>query len=180
MLLISLLLAAAMAQQPPVPQPFPRPGDAPSRPAEPRPAETPVAPVVEERPSPLPAVEAPTAETLGVPVYPGAQFITSYDAGMGQQFYLFGTSASFTDLVAYYRNILRERGDLVFQAPATHQFNIGRFRRDTMAFPPSVTIKDYESAVSRGFPNPSPGASPEQFRTVIQVVPPPPAPPARR
>jgi len=180
MLLISLMLAAALAQQPPVPQPFPRPGAAaPARPAEqqPPPAEAP-APSPVEAPPPLPVLEAPSAETLGVGIYPGAQFITSYDAGMGQRFYLYGTTASFTDLVTYYRNLLRERGDLVFRAPATHQFNIGRFRDETMAFPPSVTIKDYESATSRGFPNPTAGATPEQFRTVIQIVPNPPG--ARR
>ena len=33
---------------------------------------------------------APTEATLGVPIYPGAQFITSYDAGRGQRFYIFG------------------------------------------------------------------------------------------
>jgi hypothetical protein len=125
----------------------------------------------------VPRPEAPSPETLSVQLYPGAQFIASYDAGSGQRFYLFGTNASFTDLVGYYRNILRERGDLVFEVPATHQFNIGRFRENTMSFPPSVTIKDYESSVSRGYPNPNPGADPERFRTVIQIVPPVPEPP---
>ena len=32
----------------------------------------------------------PTEAMLGVPIYPGAQFIASYDAGRGQRFYLFG------------------------------------------------------------------------------------------
>jgi hypothetical protein len=174
MLLISLTLAAAMAQQPPVPQPFPRPGTSPSRPATARPADdTPPPPVVET--PVLPGAEEPAADVLGVPVYPGAQFITSYDAGAGQRYYLYGTNASFTDLVAYYRNILRERGRLVFEVPATHQFDTGRFRENTMAFPPSVTVKDYESAVTRGYPNPHPGVEPEHFRTVIQIVPAPPA-----
>ena len=52
---------------------------------------------------------------LGVPIYPGAQFITSYDAGRNQRYYLFGTPASFVDLVAYYRTVLRQRGDLVYE-----------------------------------------------------------------
>jgi hypothetical protein len=177
MLLISLMLAVTLAQQPPVPQPFPRPGTTPSRPVEqPRPGDVAVQPLAQE-PPPLPGAEEPSAEALGVAIYPGAQFITSYDAGMGQRFYLYGTSASFTDLVTYYRNVLRERGDLVFRAPATHQFNIGRFREETMAFPPSVTVKDYESTVSRGYPNPTAGATPEHFRTVIQIVPVPPQAP---
>jgi hypothetical protein len=40
-----------------------------------------------------------------------------------------------------------------------------------MAFPPSVTIKDYESAVSQGYPNPKPGGLPPRFPTIIQIVP---------
>ena len=40
-----------------------------------------------------------------------------------------------------------------------------------MAFPPSVTIKDYQSEISRGYPNPKPGAQPARFPTVIQIVP---------
>ena len=98
--------------------------------------------------------------TLGVPLYPGAQFIASYDAGRGQRFHLFGSAAAFEVLVSYYRTLLKQRGDLVFPVPATHQFDIGRFREETMAFPPSVTIKDYESAVSQGYPNPKPARSP--------------------
>jgi len=115
-----------------------------------------------------------TEATLGVPVYPGAQFVASFDAGQGQRFYIFGSTASFVSLVTYYRTILKQRGELVFEAPATHQFDIGRFREQTMAFPPSITIKDYESAVSRGYPNPKAGVQPERFPTIIQIVPPPP------
>jgi hypothetical protein len=84
---------------------------------------------------------------------------------------LYGSAASFVTLVGYYRNVLKTRGELVFEAPATHQFDIGRFREQTMAFPPSVTIKDFESAVSKGYPNPRPGVDPERFPTVIQIVP---------
>jgi hypothetical protein len=29
--------------------------------------------------------QAPTEQTLGLPIYPGAQFITSKDAGRGQR-----------------------------------------------------------------------------------------------
>ena len=57
---------------------------------------------------------------LGVPIYPGAQFIASYDAGRGQRYYIFGSAASFVDLVTYYRNALKQKGELVFDAPATH------------------------------------------------------------
>ena len=72
---------------------------------------------------------------LGVPVHPGAQFLASYDAGQGQRYYLFGSAATFADLVAYYRNVLKQRGELVFDEPATHMFEVGRFREETMAFP---------------------------------------------
>ena len=40
-----------------------------------------------------------------------------------------------------------------------------------MAFPPSVTIKDYTFGGSPGYPNPTPGAQPERFPTIIQIVP---------
>jgi hypothetical protein len=162
-----LLLAFLLAQQPPVPQPFPRPG-----PATPRPEAPPPAPAGKAAPAP-PAIEGgePTEATLGVPVYPGAQFIASYDAGRGQRFYIYGTAASFVDLVAYYRTVLKQRGNLVFDVPATHQFDVGRFREDTMAFPPGVTIKDFQSEISAGYPNPKPGAEPARFPTIIQIVP---------
>jgi hypothetical protein len=113
----------------------------------------------------------PTEAMLGVPLYPGAQFLRSYDAGRGQRYYIFGSAASFADLVTYYRTTLKQRGELVFDVPATHEFDIGRFREETMAFPPGVTIKDYQSAASEGFPNPKPGGQPARFPTIIQIVP---------
>ena len=108
---------------------------------------------------------------LGVPIFPGAQFIASYDAGRGQRYYIFGTAATFVDLVAYYRTALKQKGELVYDVPATHEFDVGRYHEETMAFPPGVTIKDYESDVSRGYPNPKPGAQPARFPTLIQIVP---------
>ena len=113
---------------------------------------------------------------LGVPLYPNVQFLASYDAGMGQRFYIFGATASFVELVAYYRTLLKRNGDAVFDSPATHTFETGRFRDRSMAFPPSVTIKDYQTAVSQGYPNPKPGAQPPWFPTLIQIVPAPPEP----
>jgi len=169
---VSLLLVAALAQQPPAPQPFPRTGSQqPARPAPP--------PSQPSTPAPPPAAaKAPTAEEsgpgesqLGVQIYPGAQFLASYDAGRGQRYYLFGTTASFLDVVTFYRNVLKQRGELIFDAPATHQFDIGRFREETMAFPPSVTVKEFQSQVSQGYPNPRLNAQPARFPTVIQIVP---------
>ena len=116
----------------------------------------------------------PTEETLGFPIFPNAVFLTSYDAGRGQRYYLFGTNAAYVDLVQYYSVVLDERGDRVFSAPPTHIFEIGRFRRESMAFPPGVTIKDYTWNGSEGYLNPTLGASPERFRTVVQIMPAPP------
>jgi hypothetical protein len=155
--------------QPPVPQPFPRPGSSPpSRPAQPPPSQPATPPA---RPAPAQTEGAPTEAMLGVHIYPGSQFLASYDAGRGQRYYIFGSAASFVDLVTYYRTVLKQRGELVFDVPATHEFDVGRYREETMAFPPGVTIKDYQSDVSQGYPNPKPGGQPARFPTLIQIVP---------
>src|SRR2546425_13109090 len=99
MRVIALFCAALLSQQvPPVPQPFPRPGTAqPTRPpAQPAPG----APAATAPSTSKPDADAPGAALLGAPVYPGAQYLTSYDAGRGQRFYIFGSTASFLDLVA--------------------------------------------------------------------------------
>jgi len=158
-------------QQPPVPQPFPHPSA--SQPPKPgQPAAPPPAPATQpSAAAPAAADGAPTEAMLGVPIYPGAQFIASYDAGRGQRFYIFGSAAGFVDLVSYYRTVLKQKGELVFDVPATHEFDVGRFREDTMAFPPGVTIKDFQSDVSQGYPNPKSGGQPARFPTIIQIVP---------
>ena len=51
------------------------------------------------------------------PVYPSAQFLASYDAGSSQRYYVYGTTAPFTDIVTYYRTQLDEKGNLVFKEP---------------------------------------------------------------
>ena len=176
MTLLAALAFLVAAQQPPVPRPFPQPGSTSSRPTAPEPpapVATPSASAQTTEPA-TPSDEKPTEAMLGVPVYPGAQFITSYDAGRGQRFYLFGTTASFEMLVSYYRTMLKDRGDLVFEVPATHQFDVGRFREDEMAFPPGVTIKDFQSSLSGGYPNPDLDGEPKRFPSIIQVVPVPP------
>jgi hypothetical protein len=106
-----------------------------------------------------------------VPVFPTAQFLRSYDAGKGQRFYLFVSQASFAELVAYYRTVLKQRGYFVYEQSPTHVFEVGRFREDAMNFAPGVTIKDYTASGSRGYPNPRPGGQPSHFPTVLQIVP---------
>ena len=73
-----------------------------------------------------------------------------------------------------YQNALKNRGTLVFDAPATHIFEIGRFREETMAFPPGVTVKDYTWNGSTGYINPKKNTQPARFPSVIQIVPSPP------
>jgi len=172
---VMLFLAAMLAaQQPQAPKPFPQPGgqqpgkpEAPARPLPPQPPGS-------QNPS-VPAQAIPEAGppegSLGVPIYPGAQFLASYNAGRGQRFYWFGATASFVDVVGFYRSVLKQRGELIVDAPATHEFDVGRFREETMAFPPGVTVKDFQTQVSQGYPNPRLGAQPPRFPTVIQIVP---------
>lgn len=122
---------------------------------------------------------SPTEATLGFPIYPNARFLRSYDAGRGQRYFLFGTDSTFQDMVNYYSLLLDERGDLVFDEPATHVFEVGRFREETMAFPPGVTVKDYTWNGSEGYLHVGGEAGPQRYRTIIQIVPALPEPPGR-
>ena len=173
------------------PQPFPRPGGTPAQqpapagapPQTPRPATTPPpgGPPAAAAATPAPnTIETPTAATLGFPIYPTAQFIASYDAGRGQRYYLFGASAPYGDLVAFYRTQFKDKGDEVFTQPPTHMFQVGRYREETMAFPPGVTVKDWTWGGSQGYPNPRLGANPARYPSVIMIVPAPPVPATSR
>ncbi len=73
--------------------------------------------------------------------------------------------------MTYYRTVLKQKGELVYDVPATHEFDVGKYREETMAFPPGVTIKDFQSDISQGYPNPKPGGQPARFPTIIQIVP---------
>jgi hypothetical protein len=167
---LTIALAATAASQ--TPQPFPKPGTskpaAPSTPAT-QPARPPaVAPPTTGAPNPN---DVPTEATLGVQLFPGAEFLQSFDAGKGQRYYLFGTNASFTEIVNYYRTVLKQKGELIYDEPAIHEFDIGKFKEETMAFPPSVTVKDYTWGGSAGYLNPKRGKQPARFKTIIQIVP---------
>jgi hypothetical protein len=165
------------------PQPFPRPAAS-------APAVRPVVPAVSApapqsapaQPAPG-AADVPTAATLGISIYPSAQFLGSYDAGRAQRYYLFGTPAAYAEVVAFYQTQFDDRGDVVLKDPPTHMFDgepLPRFRDETMAFPPSVTVKDFTSGGRGGYPNPKLGAQPAQFPTVVMIVPAPPGTPAPR
>jgi len=174
---LSLLAATATTLSAQTPQPFPRPNtpstqkpaapNTPPPPAAPAPTSAPQAPSAPQ----TPASGAPTEAMLGAPLYPSAVYLTSYDAGRGQRFYLYGVNVPYAELVTYYKTVLKQKGDVLFEAPPTHQFETGRYRDESMAFAPSLTIKDYTYGGSTGFPNPKPGATPERFPTVLQIVP---------
>jgi hypothetical protein len=175
--LLVLIATSGMAAAQ-TPQPFPTPST-PSRPAQPPPAQPP--PATQKPPAPAPAPPSPSTtkpaapapaaapDLGGLPMYPNAVYLTSYDAGRGQRFYLYGVNLPFADAVTYYRTALKQKGDELFQSPPTHQFDIGRFREQDMAYPPTVTIKDYTFGGSAGYVNPT-GGQPERFPTVVQVV----------
>jgi hypothetical protein len=182
---LSVLLMITAAASGQTPQPFPRPSAGPPPQAT---APAPEAPPSQAPPAQAPPPEGPptaqsalaptdtgipTEATLGFPIYPTAKFITSYDAGRAQRYYVFGTTAPYTNLISYYQTLLDERGDQIFDEPPTYMFEVGRFRNETMAFPPGVTIKDW-TWNSQGYPNPTPGAEPARFPSIIMIVPAPP------
>lgn len=162
-----VITVASLSLNAQTPQPFPRAAE-PRQGQAPAPAPAPVAP---QSAQPAQPAVNPAVADLGFPVYPAAQFLGAYDAGRGQRYHLFGTTAAFADAVTYYRTQLNEKGNLVFKEPPTHMFEVGRFREETMAFPPGVTVKDWTWGGSQGYLNPKPGAQPARFPTVIMIVP---------
>ena len=196
-----VVLAAVLLSSPAfgqTPQPFPRPGEQP-RPATPAqppvntgsqsppPASKPSAPTPAAQPPAQPPVapaptdpRAPAAAVVWFPVFPNAQFLASYDAGRSQRYYIYGTTTPFADVVNFYRTQLDEKGNLVFKEPPSHMFEVGRFREETMAFPPGVTVKDWTWGGSQGYPNPKRGTPPQRFPTIIMIVPPQPVAPAAK
>ena len=190
-LVLSAWAVAAAAQ---TPQPFPRPGESrppasrstngsanqgqgqqPATASAPTPAAGQSAPAAGAAAPQATNPVAPRPEEVVFPVYPASQFLSSYDAGRGQRYLLYGTTAGFAEIVSYYRAQLGDKGDFVFKEPPTHVFEVGRFREETMAFPPGVTVKDWTWGGSQGYPNPKLGAQPARYPTIIMIVPPPPA-----
>ena len=183
-LIVAVLICVNVSAQ--TPQPFPRPGtQPPPKPTQPAPSSTqppattpPPAQTTPPRPAqppatqPSPEAKAPSATEVFFPIYPTAQFLASYDAGRGQRYYIYGATALFADVVTFYRTQLDEKGTLVFKEPPTHMFEIGRFREESMAFPPGVTVKDWAWGGSQGYVNPKPKGSPPRFPTIVMIVPP--------
>ncbi len=115
--------------------------------------------------------QAPLDAALGAPMYPAAVFLETIDAGKGgQQYHLYGTDAPYVDIVNYFKTTLKQGGRTIFQAPAMHQFELGRFQEQTMAYPPSIVVKDYLWNGSEGYLHAA-GTTQKRYRTIIQVVP---------
>jgi hypothetical protein len=176
-----LFAIASMTASAQTPQPFPRPNQPRTEPPAPPPGQKPPAPGPTTTAPPPPstaakpaapassATQSPAPDLGGLPMYPNAVFLTSYDAGRGQRYYLYGVNLPYLEAVNFYRTALKQRGEELFQSPPTYQFDIGRFREQDMSYPPSVTIKDYTWGGAAGYVNPK-GAQPERFPTIVQVV----------
>jgi len=145
-------------QRPPVPVPLPFPGvgQPTTRPGDPA--------------QQVAAGEAGELMVGNAPIYPAAEFLEEFDAGRGQRFYIYGSNLPFQDIVDYYRTRLRDNGREIFETPATRQFELGRFDDRTMAFPPSVVVKDYGWSGSEGYLFVD-GMTERRYRTIIQIVP---------
>ena len=163
-LLLPVLAVAQTAPPPPPPTrqnpPVPRPFPGVNQPATP--------------PAAVPAAElqAQPGEVMigNAPVYPAAEPLDEFDAGMGQRILIFGTNLAYEDIVAYYKARLRDNGREIFQAPAMQQFELGRFDERTMAQPPSIVVKDYTWGESPGYLHVN-GTTETRYRTIIQIVP---------
>lgn len=173
-------LALAQSGGAPVPSPFPgAPAPAPSTPRTPPatpPATPPTAPPVAAAPTAKPTAPAAAAAPAagpnlpGVPIYPAAEYLDTIDAGSGQSYVLYGTTAPYAEIVAYYRTALKNGGREIYRTPGIYQFDLGRFDDARMAYPPSVVVKDYADGTPAGFLFVS-GTTEKRFRTVIQIVP---------
>ena len=146
----------------PVPKPFPTSSPTPAPAAKPgTPAQA--APVSPQDGGNL------DPRLAGIPIYPGAELLSSFDTGRGQWVFTLGTDMPYSDIVAYYKNQIRSSGTEIFKTPLIHQFDLGQFRSETMVYRPGVVVKDY-STDTQGYLHVT-GTVEKRYRTVIQIVP---------
>jgi len=154
--------------QTPVPKPAPFPGANPPSPNKPAGPTTPAT-------QPAPATSGvqqggPIDPRLaGIPIYPGADLLESFDGGGNQQVFLFGSTMPYSDVLAFYKTQLRSGGNEIFRTPAMQQFDLGSFRAETMAYRPSVVLKDYGGSGAAYLH--VTGTTEKRYQTVIQIVP---------
>lgn len=144
----------------PVPKPFPTSTPAPT-----------AKPATPQQTAPASAQDGASVDPrlAGVPIYPGAELLTSFDTGRGQWVFTLGTDMPYSDIVAYYKTQMRTSGTELFRTPLMHQFDLGQFRSETMVYRPGVVVKDY-STDPQGYLHVV-GTTEKRFRTVIQIVP---------
>ena len=110
----------------PLPKPAPFPTSTPPSTAKPAPQtqKTPGAPAVPQDGGTI------DPHLAGVPIYPGAELLSSFDAGRGQWVFTFGSDMPFSDISAYY----------ILGYSSTNPALDGRYRRmfDLLARPFSV------------------------------------------
>src|SRR4029079_13744048 len=101
--------AIAAAQQPPPPQPFPRSGNQTAPAASPAP---PSGPTPGAAGSQLPPAGVPADVAAGLPgvMYPSSQLLQTFELGRSQRCFLYGTNASFAEVLAYYKQQLKDSG----------------------------------------------------------------------
>ena len=167
---IVAVAVASLVQTPPVPKPFPQSGQTPPKTEPAKPANMPPMPASAPQTAAPALAGVPTEATLGAPLYPTAEFLESFDAGRGQRYYLFGTNAAFAEIVGYYKTVMKNGGRTILEAPAMQQWDLAKFQDQTMAYPPSVVVKDYATSGSGGYLFVD-GTKEKRFKTVIQIVP---------
>jgi len=172
---IVAVVVASWVQTPPVPKPFPTstpppPKTEPAKTEPAKPATVPPMPSAAPQTAAAAPTGMPTEATLGAPIYPTAEFLESFDAGRGQRYYLFGTNAAYTEIVGYYKTIMKNGGRTILELPAMQQWDLAKFQEQTMAYPPSVVVKDYAASVSGGYLFVD-GTKEKRFKTVIPIVP---------
>ena len=164
---IAACVVASFLQTPPVPKPFPKPGQPGTVTTAPAPPTGPVTEKPAQPPTQVPT-GTPTEASLGAPLYPTSEFLESFDAGRGQRYYLFGTNAAYTEIIGYYKNVMKNGGRTIFEAPAMQQWELGKFQEQSMAYPPSIVVKDYTWNGSSGYLFVD-GAKERRFKTIIQI-----------
>jgi hypothetical protein len=164
MMVLSLAASLAAQAQPPTQAP-PPPVQAP--PPKPTPSPAP-APQAGQTGQPAPV----DARLTGVPIYPSADFLESFDIGDGQSVFVFGTNDLYDDVVAYYKSQLGKSSEVSKREPAIQQFDLGSTGSGSITKQrPSVLVKDFTWPDPAGYLHVS-GAVSTRYKTLIQIIPP--------
>lgn len=106
----------------------------------------------------------------GVPIYPGASFLESFDLGNGQWVFTFGTNDVYAGVVAFYKEQVGKSTEVSRNTPSIQQFDLGAFDSGRMAQRPSVLVKDFTWPDPAGYLHVS-GATETRYKTLIQIIP---------